>query len=84
MDARESPMDNLEGSTEKVEPMRVEEIKSIMISLEQVNSSNNFLLICLMLELPPSEYAIKILRKFIYSPNPLIQQRLFAWLMPTL
>ena len=37
-----------------------------------------------MLDLASNEYCVKILRKFIYSQNILIQQRLFDWLMPTL
>ena len=62
----------------------VEDIKNIMMSLEQANSSNNYLLIVLMLELPIAEYCVKILRKFIYAQNVMIQERLFDWLMPTM
>lgn len=84
MDAKDSPVDNLQGATEKVEPLPIEDIKNIMISLEQANSTNNYLSICIMLDLPAADYSIKILRKFIYSQNGLIQQRLFDWLMPVM
>lgn len=84
MDAKDSPVDNLQGAVEKVEPLPMDDIKNIMISLEQANSTNNYLSICIMLDLPISDYSIKILRKFIYSQNGLIQQRLFDWLMPVM